>query len=72
MVDDVTRLLFVGSVQAISGRFLLPVLEGLIEAFPFMVRGIHADNASRGDAPAPSTSTTASPPPADSLPGQAC
>ena len=47
-------------------------LEGLIEAFPFVVQGIHADNASRRDAPARSTSTTASPPPADSLPGQAC
>ena len=72
MVDDVTQFQFVGTVQAISERFLLPVLEGLIEAFPFVIQGIHADNASRRDAPARSTSTTASPPPADSLPGQAC
>ena len=46
MVDDVTQFQFVGSVQAISERFLLPVLEGLIEAFPFVVQGIHADNGS--------------------------
>ena len=72
MVDDVTQFQLVGTVQAISERFLLPVLEGLIEAFPFVIQGIHADNASRRDAPARSTSTTASPPPADSLPGQAC
>ena len=46
MVDDVTQFQFVGTVQAISERFLLPVLEGLIEAFPFVVQGIHADNGS--------------------------
>ncbi len=46
MVDDVTQFQFVGTVQALSERFLLPVLEGLIEAFPFVVQGIHADNGS--------------------------
>ena len=46
MVDDVTQFQLVGTVQAISERFLLPVLEGLIEAFPFVVQGIHADNGS--------------------------
>ena len=46
MVDDVTQFQFVGTVEAISERFLLPVLEGLIEAFPFVVQGIHADNGS--------------------------
>ena len=46
MVDDVTQFQFVGTVQAISERFLLPVLEGLIKAFPFVVQGIHADNGS--------------------------
>ncbi len=30
MVDDVTQFQFVGTVQALSERFLLPVLEGLI------------------------------------------
>ena len=35
-----------GSVERISEHFLLPVLEALIEAFPFVVRGFHADNGS--------------------------
>ena len=42
-------------------RFLLSVLEGLLDLFPFAVMGFHADNASRRDAPAPSTSTARSP-----------
>ena len=45
-VDEVTQFQFVGTVEAISERFLLPVLEGLIEAFPFVIQGIHADNGS--------------------------
>ena len=45
-VDDVTQFQFVGTVETISERFLLPVLEGLINAFPFMIQGIHADNGS--------------------------
>ena len=40
-VDEVTQFQFVGTVEAISERFLLPVLEGLIEAFPFVIQGIH-------------------------------
>ena len=61
LVDEVTQWQHVGTVEGISERFLIPVLEGLIEAFPFDVKGFHADNASRRDAPAPSTSTTGSP-----------
>ena len=45
-VDEMTQFQFVGSVQAISERFLLPMLEGLIKAFPFVIQGIHADNGS--------------------------
>ena len=45
-VDEVTQFQFVGTVEAISERFLLPVLEGLIKAFPFVIQGIHADNGS--------------------------
>ena len=33
-VDEVTQFQLVGTVEAISERFLLPVLEGLIKAFP--------------------------------------
>ena len=57
----VTQFEFVGAVVGISERFLLPLLEGLLLSFPFPVLGFHADNASRRDAPAANTSTTASP-----------
>lgn len=46
LVDEVTHFQFVGSVERISERFLLPVLEALIEAFPFVILGFHADNGS--------------------------
>lgn len=46
LVDEVTQFQFVGSVQRISERFLVPVLEALIERFPFVVLGFHADNGS--------------------------
>jgi len=46
LVDEVTQWQHVGTVEAISERFLVPVLEGLIEAFPFEVKGFHADNGS--------------------------
>ena len=46
MVDEVTQYQHVGSVAAISEAFLIPVLEDLIEAFPFTVKGFHADNGS--------------------------
>ena len=51
----------VGADVGISERFLVPLLEGLLLSFPFPILGFHADNASRRDAPAASTSTTASP-----------
>ena len=46
VVDEVTQYQHVGTVQAISEVFLIPVLEALIEAFPFEVKGCHADNGS--------------------------
>lgn len=46
LVDEVTQFQFVGSVERISERHLLPVLEALIEAFPFVVLGFHSDNGS--------------------------
>ena len=46
LVDEVTQFQFIGSVPGISERYLVPLLEGLIHAFPFVVRGIHADNGS--------------------------
>ncbi|MCY3838877.1 MAG: hypothetical protein OXH09_09590 [Gammaproteobacteria bacterium] len=61
LVDEVTQYEYVGAVAAISERFLVPVLDGLLGLFPFVVVGFRADNASRRDPPAPSTSTTPSP-----------
>ncbi len=46
VVDEVTQFQFVGSVERISERHLLPVLESLLEAFPFRIRGFHSDNGS--------------------------
>ncbi len=45
-VDEVTQFELVGSTERISERYLLPVLEDLLENFPFYVRGFHADNGS--------------------------
>ena len=41
-----TQYQFSGSVERISEHFLLPVLESLLEAFPFRVRGFHSDSGS--------------------------
>lgn len=46
LVDEVTQYEFVAAVEGISERFLLPALEGSIEAFPFIVKGFHVDNGS--------------------------
>ena len=46
VVDQVTQYEFVGAVTAISERFLVPVLDGLLGLFPFVVVGFHADNGS--------------------------
>ena len=34
------------SVERISERFLIPVLETILETFPFAIQGFHADNGS--------------------------
>src|SRR5699024_1949142 len=46
IVDTVTQYQFVGSVPRISEAFLLPVLEDLINLYPFVIQGLHADNGS--------------------------
>ena len=46
LVDEVTQYEFVGAAVAISERFLLPLLEGLLLSFPFRILGFHADNGS--------------------------
>ena len=45
-VDQVTQFEVVCAVEKISERFLLPVLEALINAFPFHITGFHSDNGS--------------------------
>ena len=45
-VDEVTQYEHIGCVRAISERFLVPVLEALIGAYPFEIQGFHADNGS--------------------------
>lgn len=46
LVDEVTQFQFLGSTPRISERFLLPLLEDLLPAFPFVIRGFHSDNGS--------------------------
>ncbi|MDN5874354.1 MAG: transposase family protein, partial [Sinobacteraceae bacterium] len=46
VIDAVTQYEVVGSVPRINESFLLPLLEDLINAFPFVIRGLHADNGS--------------------------
>jgi len=45
-VDEVTQFQCVFSVERISERFLIPVLEAILETFPFAIHGFHADNGS--------------------------
>ena len=45
-VDEVTQWEIVAAVPQISERFLMPVLEQILEQFPFVIRGFHSDNGS--------------------------
>jgi transposase InsO family protein len=45
-VDEVTQFQLVAAVPRLGEHFLLPALQGLLEAFPFTVLGFHADNGS--------------------------
>ncbi|MCP5018967.1 MAG: transposase family protein [Ketobacter sp.] len=45
-VDEVTQFEIVCSVEKISERYLLPVLEAQLEQFPFVILAFHADNGS--------------------------
>lgn len=46
LVDEVTQWEIVGCVEGISEYFLAPLLETLLELFPFLVLGFHSDNGS--------------------------
>jgi len=45
-VDCVTQWEVVATVQTISEAYLLPVIEQMLEQFPFELLGFHADNGS--------------------------
>jgi hypothetical protein len=45
-VDCVTQWEVVASVQSIGEAYLLPVIEQMLEQFPFEILGFHADNGS--------------------------
>jgi transposase InsO family protein len=45
-VDCVTQYEAVATCEHISEAFLIPVLEELLQSFPFVIRGFHSDNGS--------------------------
>ena len=45
-VDEVTQWQVVGAVAHISEAWLIPVLEAMLEQFPFRILGFHSDNGS--------------------------
>jgi len=46
MVDEVTQSEFIGATEGISEAYLLPLLEKLLETFPFVILEFHSDNGS--------------------------
>jgi transposase InsO family protein len=45
-VDEVTQWEVVGATAQISEAWLMPVLEAMLQQFPFQIRGFHSDNGS--------------------------
>ena len=45
-VDEVTQWQVMGAVEQISEAWLKPLLEAVLEQFPFRIRGFHSDNGS--------------------------
>jgi len=45
-VDEYTQSQVLFSVEKISEHYLIPILELLLEAFPFVLHGFHSDNGS--------------------------
>ncbi len=43
-VDEVTQFQIIVTLERISEEFMLPALEQILAAFPFKIRGFHADN----------------------------
>jgi hypothetical protein len=45
-VDEVTQWEIVAATPQISERWLIPLLEQMLDQFPFVIRGFHSDNGS--------------------------
>ena len=45
-VDEVTQWEIVAATPQISELWLLPILEAMLQQFPFVIRGFHSDNGS--------------------------
>lgn len=45
-VDEVTQFESICSVKKISERYLIPILEHILDTFPFNIKGFHSDNGS--------------------------
>jgi transposase InsO family protein len=45
-VDEVTQWEIVAATPQISELWLLPILEAILQQFPFIIRGFHSDNGS--------------------------
>lgn len=45
-VDEVTQFEVVFTVERISEQFMIPALTAMLEVFPFVILGFHADNGS--------------------------
>ena len=45
-VDEVTQWQIVGATRADLEAWLMPVLEAMLEQFPFRIQGFHSDNGS--------------------------
>jgi len=46
IIDEVTQWEVVGCVEVISEKYLLPLLEDLLDQFPFKIINFHSDNGS--------------------------
>jgi transposase InsO family protein len=45
-VDEVTQFEIIGAVETLTEEHMLPMLKRLIEEYPFVILGFHADNGS--------------------------
>lgn len=45
-IDEVTQFEVIGAVESLTEKHLLPLLERLLEEYPFVILNFHADNGS--------------------------